>query len=235
MNSIFASKLYICSSRQDKIKAALTNPINAELVSQIADYLDDEELRKLADKSDKKEESANTDKEDKKKDSEEHDFKDESVHFTPNPRSFPSSERDAEEKEESDIEAEEAEEAEDKEDKKAEDKEDKEGTVESNTYINPSSICINNISGDVNSIKGILNMNDDTKGVTRVNIKNDEMWIYYEDSINLNNIMTSVIELLNASNYFYLEFNRLARSDNAIVFQISMEDTNSDMKPMEGE
>lgn len=227
MNSIFASKLYICSSRQDKVKAALTNPINAELVSQIADYLDDEELRKLADKSDKKEESANTDKEDKKKDSEEHDFKDESVHFTPNPRSFPSSERDMEEKEESDIEDKEAEEAEE-----TKDKEDK---VESNTYIDPSSICINNISGDVNSIKGILNMNDDTKGVTRVNIKNDEMWIYYEDSINLNNIMTSVIELLNASNYFYLEFNRLARSDNAIVFQISMEDTNSDMKPMEGE
>lgn len=227
MNSIFASKLYICSSRQDKIKAALTNPINAELVSQIADYLDDEELRKLADKNNKKEESANTDKEDKKKDSEEPDFKDESVHFTPNPKSFPSSERDMEEKEESDIEDKEAEET--------EDKEAKEGTVESNTYINPSSICINNISGDVNSIKGILNMNDDTKGVTRVNIKNDEMWIYYEDSINLNNIMTSVIELLNASNYFYLEFNRLARSDNAIVFQISMEDTNSDMKPMEGE
>lgn len=224
MNSIFASKLYICSSRQDKIKAALTNPINAELVSQIADYLDDEELRKLTDRSDKKEESVNTDKEDKKKDSEEQGFKDESVHFTPNPKSFPSSERDMKEKEESDIE-----------DKEAEETQDKEDIVESNTYIDPSSICINNISGDVNSIKGILNMNDDTKGVTRVNIKNDEMWIYYEDSINLNNIMTSVIELLNASNYFYLEFNRLARSDNAIVFQISMEDTNSDMKPMEGE
>lgn len=219
MNSIFASKLYICSSRQDKIKAALTNPINAELVSQIADYLDDEELRKLTDRSDKKEESTNTDKEDKKKDSEEHDSEDESVHFTPNPRSFPSSERDMEEKEAKEV----------------EETKDKEDIVESNTYIDPSSICINNISGDVNSIKGILNMNDDTKGVTRVNIKNDEMWIYYEDSINLNNIMTSVIELLNASNYFYLEFNRLARSDNAIVFQISMEDTNSDMKPMEGE
>lgn len=227
MNSIFASKLYICSSRQDKIKAALTNPINAELVSQIADYLDDEELRKLTDRSDKKEESANTDKEDKKKDREEPDSEGESIHFTPNPKSFPSSERDIEEKEESDIE--------DKEVEETKDKEDKEDIVESNTYIDPSSIFINNISGDVNSIKGILNMNDDTKGVTRVNIKNDEMWIYYEDSINLNNIMTLVIELLNASNYFYLEFNRLARSDNAIVFQISMEDTNSDMKPMEGE
>ena len=224
MNSIFASKLYICSSRQDKIKAALTNPINTELVSQIADYLDDEELRKLTDRSDKKEESANTDKEDKKKDREEPDSEGESIHFTPNPKSFPPSERNIEEKEESDIE-----------DKEVEETKDKEDIVESNTYINPSSICINNISGDVNSIKGILNMNDDTKGVTRVNIKNDEMWIYYEDSINLNNIMTSVIELLNASNYFYLEFNRLARSDNAIVFQISMEDTNSDMKPMEGE
>lgn len=223
MNSIFASKLYICSSRQDKIKAALTNPINAELVSQIADYLDDEELKKLANNNEKEEESTSTDKQDKKEYTEESSSEDKSIHFTPNPRSFPSSKKDIEE--EPDIEDEKTEEVED----------DKEDKVESNTYIDPSSICINNISGDVNSIKGILNMNDDTKGVTRVNIKNDEMWIYYEDSINLNNIMTSVIELLNASNYFYLEFNRLARSDNAIVFQISMEDTNSDMKPMEGE
>lgn len=223
MNSIFASKLYICSSRQDKIKAALTNPINAELVSQIADYLDDEELRKLANNDKKEEESTGKDKKDKKEDTEESSSEDKSIHFTPNPRSFSSSKKDIEE--EPDIEDEKTEEVED----------DKEDKVESSTYIDPSSICINNISGDVNSIKGILNMNDGTKGVTRVNIKNDEMWIYYEDSINLNNIMTSVIELLNASNYFYLEFNRLARSDNAIVFQISMEDTNSDMKPMEGE
>ena len=43
--------------------------------------------------------------------------------------------------------------------------------------------------------------------------------VYYEDSINLNKVMASAIETLNNLDYG-LEFNRLARSDNAIVFLI---------------
>ena len=70
------------------------------------------------------------------------------------------------------------------------------------------------------SIKGLLNASNDTSGVNRILVKGEELWVYYEDRKNLNNIMGPAIELLNSANYTCLEFNRLARTDNAIVFQI---------------
>lgn len=78
------------------------------------------------------------------------------------------------------------------------------------------------ISQDPESIKGTLNMLNGTAGVTRVCIKNKEMWIYYNDSINLNNVMPKVIEMMIGTGLSYLNFNRLARSDNAIVFDINL-------------
>ena len=50
--------------------------------------------------------------------------------------------------------------------------------------------------------------------------------------MNLNNVMGSVIELVSALGYANLEFNRLARSDNAIVFQI-VDDCTSGIETME--
>ena len=69
------------------------------------------------------------------------------------------------------------------------------------------------------SVKTVLNDNEDTAGVSRTAVKDDELWVYYEDSINLNKVMAGAIETLNTLN-FSLEFNRLARSDNAIVFLV---------------
>ena len=66
----------------------------------------------------------------------------------------------------------------------------------------------------------MLNASEETAGVNRILVKGEELWIYYEDKKNLNNIMGPAIECLNSANYSYLEFNRLARTDNAIVFQI---------------
>ena len=65
---------------------------------------------------------------------------------------------------------------------------------------------------------GTLNVKEDTNGVSRIKVADDEVWIYYNDKINLNNIMESVISTLSQSGFSSLEFNRLARSDNAIVF-----------------
>lgn len=87
----------------------------------------------------------------------------------------------------------------------------------------------------VNGIKGILNSSSDTDGVIRVLKQADELWIYYQDSVNLNNIMNAIIELLNASEYTYLKFNRLARSDNAIVFDISITDTDNVIDFIDGD
>ncbi len=47
--------------------------------------------------------------------------------------------------------------------------------------------------------------------------------------------MSTVIELLNAANYQYLIFNRLARTENAIVFTISVNDTMNNMELIKNE
>ena len=96
-----------------------------------------------------------------------------------------------------------------------------------------SSVQIPSIADIPGELKGTLNARQDTAGVDRVYCKDSEVWIYYNDKINLNNIMTPVIELLNAANYNYLTFNRLARSDNAVVFELSIVDTVSEVQPLE--
>lgn len=92
------------------------------------------------------------------------------------------------------------------------------------SYVLPLSSSF--IADTCSELKGMLNMRQDTCGVDRVQFKDDEVWVYYNDKINLNNVMSVVIEMLNAANYTYLEFNRLARSDNAMVFQIMLNDSN---------
>lgn len=83
----------------------------------------------------------------------------------------------------------------------------------------------------VESIKGTLNSQQLTCGVTRVAVKDDEVWCYYNDSVNLNEVMVEAIDLVSKAGYSYLEFNRLARSDNAIVFVIIKNDTDRTLAP----
>lgn len=96
----------------------------------------------------------------------------------------------------------------------------------------PTTDVTDHLDLEVESIKGTLNAKDDTSGVSRVGVKDDkEVWVYYNDSVNLNDVMVPVIEQMNASGYTYLEFNRLARSDNAVVFVVLREDTDRRKKP----
>lgn len=81
---------------------------------------------------------------------------------------------------------------------------------------------INNLAGE---LKGTLNSRQETAGVNRVLVKSDEIWMYYDESINLNNVLDAVIRLLTAANYYYVKFNRLARTDNAIVFTLEFNDS----------
>lgn len=83
----------------------------------------------------------------------------------------------------------------------------------------------------IDEVKGLLNLNEATAGVIRAAIKENELWIYFNDNINLNNIMSDVIDTVNSSGYTRLEFNRLARSDNSIVFIIN--DYSEMVKPLE--
>lgn len=97
------------------------------------------------------------------------------------------------------------------------------------TTVTASSALINAPT----EIKGMLNLDGDTQGVALVKYNESELWVYYQDDINLNNIMYNVIEKINSSGYSYLTFNRLARSDNAIVFDVGVTDTDNEVKPLE--
>ena len=96
----------------------------------------------------------------------------------------------------------------------------------------PTTDVTDHLDLEVESIKSTLNAKDNTSGVSRVGVKdNKEVWVYYNDNVNLNDVMVPVIEQMNASGYTYLEFNRLARSDNAVVFVVLREDTDRRKKP----
>ena len=73
----------------------------------------------------------------------------------------------------------------------------------------------------LDTVQGQLNAFEDTCGVIRTKQVGDELWIYFNDKKNLNNLMEAVIDRLGAAGFYQLEFNRLARTDNAIVFQIA--------------
>lgn len=108
-------------------------------------------------------------------------------------------------------------------------------SVESST-VSASSLprtdVTDNMSLEVKDIKGTLNSIDSTCGVSRVSVKDDkEVWIHYNDNVNLNDVMVDVIEYMNKYGYTYLEFNRLARSENAVVFVIIKSDTTREKKP----
>lgn len=114
-----------------------------------------------------------------------------------------------------------------------------EAPVEESTQINAATTlyqppvqasCCDQLRVDAAAIKGTLNVRDDTKGVARILEKDKELWIYYQDNVNLNTVMEPVIAVLNSTGFTNLEFNRLARSANAIVFDISC--IYEDVKPI---
>lgn len=241
MKSIYASKLYKASKRKDRIQAALAAPSNLILVQQLADDLDDEYkplLDEGSDSNDKKtdeneevkfedlviDEDIDPDKDLVKLD-DISDFK-QSKGLSDKP-SKDSSTKDKAESDKPDSDVSELmpdSPATDVNAEKAQKAEKAEASTEvlSATQVNPTQVgqcALEDI--DLNVLKGTLNMREDTAGVSRITEKDDELWIYYNDDVNLNNTMTAVIEHLSNSGHKNLEFNRLARSDNAIVFVIT--------------
>lgn len=232
MKSIYTSKLYRASSRKDKIDAALAAPSNLSLVQQLSESLDEEYRtpENLGLESPKAEESKKEyddlivdDEIDPENDLVKlDDFKKDaqgsegskSSHSTPSPKGH----RKVTGLEPNDVDGPE-ESGDSKESKKpdanpaSDSKDNPPKETEASTKV-MSSTQIN-----ISAIKDSLNSRDDTSGVSRVAQKENEIWIYYKDEVNLNNIMTDVIEYMNDSINTSLEFNRLARSDNAIVFQ----------------
>ena len=230
-NAIMASKMFKASPRQKEILAAIDSEDNVELVQQLDEYLDDEyQILKQASETQFSEETSETidntpDIDDTSDNTPSRTSGPAPAKFTPNNESLMDKHGDELEELENDI-PNELENGSDEPEKKEEPNasvQAKGKPIVADTIVNPFVDLYASLNGIANEIKGTLNARQDTIGVNRVQIKNDELWIYYNDDINLNNVMANVINLLNIANYKYFEFNRLARTDNAIVFTISVE------------
>ena len=223
---IFSSKLFAVSSRKAEIRAAASNPINQNLMQQLSTALDKsyQKAEYLLDEEDQEKlrqeqtESVETEADETEEVTEETGAEPKARSVPPAKPSNLHSKFKAAEKNMSEEESPE----------NAESVPTDTGSVDTKTEaatdidngIDDSGIEDSGVQ-DAKSISDLvktsLNDNEDTAGVSRTAIKDDELWVYYEDSINLNKVMASVIETLNNLDYG-LEFNRLARSDNAIVF-----------------
>lgn len=225
---IFSSKLFAVSSRKAEIRAAASNPINQNLMQQLSTALDKsyQKAEYLLDEEDQEKlrqeqtESVET-KVDETEESEvtEEPGAEPKEHSAPpaKPSNLHSKFKEAE-KNMSETESSEKPEDVPSDDASVDTK--TEAATDIDTGIDDSDMDDNGIQDTksiADSVKATLNDNEDTTGVSRTAIKDDELWVYYEDSINLNKVMASAIETLNNLDYG-LEFNRLARSDNAIVF-----------------
>ncbi len=228
MKCIYASKLYKSSKRKDTISAALANSSNVGLVQQLITSLDEEYQAKEF-----------VDPEDPEADNSEGTTSESGDAGTSSSGgqaggssggslggSF-SSGLGGEFNPETDlVEFPEGEESSESEDSEVADSGDEDGViidegpddgVKESTQIKACTLD----ASQLNILRESLNLVESLSGVTRIVIKDSELWIYYNDDTNLNNIMTDVIEYM-LQCYPQLEFNRLARSDNAIVFEIAV-------------
>lgn len=207
---IYSSKLYKASLRKDKIRANINNPINVELVQQIADYVDANEPKQLDTKVNEPSESvvkrsdhpAPNRGADKINHSSESDVSP-SDDIEPMPGLIVDEETISDEPQPAQPEDESAEEI-----------------NESEKLTDDTVQGVENISLSIetNQIKDELNDSPLTEGVIRVANKAREIWVYFNDNTNLNDIMVNVIDSIFSRYGAQLEFNRLARSENAMVF-----------------
>lgn len=228
LQRIYSSKLYVTSTRKDKIHAAMQDPINVELLQQLSDYLDDDSkiILKQAQASIKQKES------DKSSDDSDNatgsagepggSSAGSNGSFTkPSFSGSPIDDFGDDDLADIDIPDEGGEEPAEPEAVESVTKEGKPITSATIIYWN----TLDDVIDDCETIKGTLNAREDTKGVTRLQVVEHELWIYFNDESNLNDKMIEVISVLNSTGYTYLKFNRLARSNNAIVFDILLNDT----------
>lgn len=247
VKAIFASKLYKSSNRKDHIKAQLQDPMNSELIQQLRSYLDEDYQKPEYVEPDYDEPApvAEAPSETERTTSETSDTAPAVVHSTPAAPAFTNTgsngkfdppdldrpennepvddNRPADVPKSDDVPEVTEPEASAKVQEQPAPKED--ASQSTKVKVTSSIQLMHDLNSEIEHIKGTLNANSDTAGVNRILLKDQELWVYYNDDINLNNVMGPAIELLNASGFTYLSFNRLARSDNAIVFEVHLVST----------
>ena len=199
-NVVLSSSLFAVSTKKAKIMAALTNPLNAELIQQSVSDLPDDTVTKLKESDNQKpnNDGASPASEGTK-----------SITSDPKPIKFKVADH-AIEKDTADLENDDS-------------SKDSDNSVETNPVDVTSSVSVDYVVLDAEVIKSTLNGRDDTCGVVSIAIKDNgasELWVYYDDETNLNDTIYAVVSVFNSCGYNMLKFNRLARSNNAIVFDI---------------
>ena len=200
--SIFSSHSFIRSPYKDKIISAIQDPVNKELLVQLKDYIDFDSIPEKY----KQYSKTPIDQEEHKKADKEEDnslSKKEDVVDTKPKSSSPEEEEGSEEDDADSSKASLTSSV----------------SIKAQTVLNSAPCCqANKLQSEV--ILATLNSIDNTSGVYRVTcVEPNEVWVYYKDDINLNNVMPNVIDILASSGFYYLTFNRLARTQNAIVFE----------------
>lgn len=231
LEAIFASKLYRASSRQSELKAAINNPMNKELITQLQSYLDPEyrnpkETSNFVERSSEAHQAAEENFLDAKTGGRD-------IGGAPHGGSVPGDFSDPAAVENPDVSSEESSDV--PLDDESTNTDEASEEANSSTKIGKSAVtadCCIDARGYATLVPA-LNARDDTKGATRYRIKDNELWVYYDDSVNLNTVMAPVIDYMNAASFDKAEFNRLARSDNAIVFELSQ--VSGNMTPISGD
>ena len=223
LQRIYSSKIYLTSSRKDRIHAAIQDPINVELVQQLSDYLDDEAKMELEEAQSEIKQKAEKSETDKSTEQSSPSSEDSSRPTLPTGNSSFSGSPLADFGADEFSDVDDAGADTDTSDEPAD--EIVESVTQEGKPITATSLIwttIEDIVSDCDTIKGTLNAREDTNGVTRLEVKEHELWIYFNDDTNLNDKMVEVISVLNSTGYTYLKFNRLARSNNAIVFDVNL-------------
>lgn len=206
--------MFRSSSRKDHIRANIANPINVELVQQIQDLTDDED--KISNSPSSEESSANT--------------RDRKIlkgpASSPSGGSYSPSFDDSSEPSDDDIFIPDEENTDDtlgdsNEENESLDNEDvSDDTSDEEVESSEAITAVVEDESDINQLKSILNEGSSlTYGVSRISERKNEVWIYYNDDVNLNPMLSDIIYTVESSKFKNLEFNRIARSDNAVVFE----------------
>lgn len=207
MKVITSSKLFAAKSIKDqnRIKAAIANPVNAELLQQLSSYLDVPENKFVI-------KDAKSNKEDQIT---EHKEVKDLPHISDIPDApvkLSNTANDADNVQDDDH-------VNDVDDDNVADKlEDNKDVIDSASSLTANT-KVYNFSPDV--LQGNLNAVDQTSGVIKVSVVDKELWINYKDGVNLNDKIDPVIDFM-AQNYSNMAFNRLVRTKNAFVFDFDV-------------
>lgn len=208
MNEIYSSIIFRASRRKASILASMSNPINKELIEQISEVCDTPDSEQDSPRP-KKASRFTITKSTKSDQAEESNSEDDATGEDSKKLDTADSESDSS----TDTDSNSAESGNsDSTDQRSEvdttRKSDNENSIDSSIHMQ---------SVPVKNLQTILNSTELTSGVRDVYDSSDDLWIYYNDTINLNSVMDNVISSMRTLLPDVM-FNRLARTSNAIVF-----------------